>query len=308
MIKSLLVLVFILTTIFNGVCQQAPLLTNFMFHRFNFNPGATGIDDGISGAMIYRNQWDKITGAPNTAFFNVEANLNKFAVGGAGITFMHDVIGSYKTNNVTLNYSYPFQIGEVGMINVGLGLGIINFSNNPDYITPTLNNNDAALIKPGSGSAMNMNFGVCWKSFKGLYSGISVTNLNKPVIRSMNSFQMYRTYYLMSGYKFSNILGQGRDIECQLLVRSDILKTSADLNALYYHSNLFYAGLTYRTTESICFLAGFYPLKNTTIGYAYDLTINGLNTVSRGTNEIVLKYKYIIPEPPLEKSKHPRWL
>jgi len=60
--------------------------------------------------------------------------------------------------------------------------------------------------------------------------------------------------------------------------------------------------------ESIAFLAGFYPLKNFTLGYSYDLTINGLSAVSNGTHELVARYRYVIPDPPLERTKHPRWL
>ena len=35
--------------------QQDPLVTNFMFNKLNYNPAATGIDDGISATLIYRN-------------------------------------------------------------------------------------------------------------------------------------------------------------------------------------------------------------------------------------------------------------
>ena len=303
----ILFIVCLIVTLNTAFSQQEKLLTHFMYDKMSVNPATTGTEDGISSAMVYRNQWDKIVGAPNSAVFNLEANLNKFLIGGAGISFYHDAIGFIKQNNLILNYSLPFQIREAGMFNVGLGLGIVNFGMDPDWITPSNNNNDVLLPKASSGTNLDLNLGLYWKSFKGYYVGISSTHINEPVIRSMN-YVNKRHYFFVAGNRFVNLLGQGQDIELQTLVRSDLIKTAADINMRYFHKNLFYAGITYRTTESVCFLAGFYPIKNVTLGYSYDLTTNGLNTVSRGSHELLFRYRYLIPDPPLEKSKHPRWL
>jgi len=58
--------------------QQDKLLTHFMYDKMSINPGSTGLDDGICFTTLYRNQWDKVNGAPNSAILNVEANLNRF--------------------------------------------------------------------------------------------------------------------------------------------------------------------------------------------------------------------------------------
>jgi len=287
--------------------QQDPLVTNFMFNKLNYNPAATGIDDGISATLIYRNQWDKVVGAPNTTFFNIDANLNKLVYGSYGLTFMNDVIGNFRQNNLLFNFAAPFQIKESGTLNLGLGLGYVNLSLDQNWITPSGNNNDPTLPKSGSGSNAYVNFGLVWKSFKGYYVGVSSSYLNSPSIRDLN-LHFVRHYFFLTGHRFKNLLGVNKDIEIQSVVRTQLIKTSADLNAKYYHSDLFYAGFTYRVFESIAFLAGFYPLKNFTLGYSYDLTINGLSAVSNGTHELVARYRYVIPDPPLERTKHPRWL
>lgn len=287
--------------------QQEQLNTNFMFNKLNFNPAATGIDDGISTSLIYHNQWNKIPGAPNTTFFNIDANLNKLVYGSYGLTFMNDVIGDFRQNNVVFNFAAPFQIKELGMLNFGIGLGLVNLSSSPDYITPSGNNNDPSLPKGGSGSNFLVNFGLTWKSFKGYYFGFSSSNINKPEIKTLN-FTINRYYFFIAGHKFKNMFGQNKDLEFQTLVRSNLLSNQADINVRYLHSNLFYAGVTYRVTESVDFLAGFYPLPNFTLGYSYDYQFNGLKPVSRGTHELVARYRYVIPDPPLERTKHPRWL
>lgn len=292
--------------------QQEKLLTHFMYDKISINPASTGVEDAINATMLYRNQWDKISGAPNSALFNIETNLNKISlakrnlIGGIGFSFYHDQIGFTKQNNVIFNYSYPFQIGELGFIHVGLGLGLVNLSINPDWIPPTTMN-DPLLTKPASGTNLDANLGVYWKSFKGFYAGFSSTHVNQPIIKSIN-FTNKRHYFLTTGYRFSNLIAPAQDIDLQFLMRSDLIKISADFNARYFFKSLFYLGLTYRTTESISFMAGFYPVKHLTFSYSYDITTNGLNTVSRGSHELVMRYSYTIPDPPLEKTKHPRWL
>ena len=70
-----------LLTLTTGVVfgQQEKLLTHFIYDRMSINPGSTGMDQGISGTMVYRNQWDKVNGAPNSFLFNAEGNINSIA-------------------------------------------------------------------------------------------------------------------------------------------------------------------------------------------------------------------------------------
>jgi type IX secretion system PorP/SprF family membrane protein len=306
MIKNLLFGLLIISGAQAMFAQQDILMTNFMFDKLRINPAITGVEDGISSAMIYRNQWDKVAGAPNTAIFNCEMNLNKNAVGGAGVSFYHDAIGPIRQNRLLFNYSYPFQIGEVGILHAGLGLGLLNFGLDPNWIPPT-SSVDPSLPSASSGNNIDANLGLYYKSFKGYFVGLSSAHLNKPSINASN-FTFERHYFLNAGHRLQNILGPKRDIEVQLLVMSDLIKHVGDLNVRYIHANIFYAGLTARTTNTYCVLAGFYPLKSITLGYSFDLNANRILSASNGTHEVVIRYRYIAPIPPSEKSKHPRWL
>ncbi|MBL4861585.1 MAG: PorP/SprF family type IX secretion system membrane protein, partial [Crocinitomicaceae bacterium] len=109
----------------NVLAQQDKLLTHFIYDKMSLNPGETGIDEGICATSIYRNQWDKVNGAPNSAVFNVEANLNRYFPGGVGLSFYHDAIGFVRQNNLSLNYSYPVTL-PIGTLGVGIGVGIQN--------------------------------------------------------------------------------------------------------------------------------------------------------------------------------------
>jgi hypothetical protein len=121
------------------------------------------------------------------------------------------------------------------------------------------------------------------------------------------TYNSARHYYLMGGYTYS--VGPG-DADGNFLLRTDGVKTSVDLNVRYLMPvSTFnaYGGLTFRTNDAIALMLG--GSKNGfTVGYAYDITINKLAKVSRGSHEILLKYCYYLPPIPKTPSKHPRWL
>jgi len=93
-----------------------------------------------------------------------------------------------------------------------------------------------------------------------------------------------------------------------MLLRTEFNFMSLDINARYIMEKLGYAGLTFRSSDAISIMLGYMPIPNFTVGYAYDITTNKLSNVSRGSHEILLRYVYFLPTPPIEISRHPRWL
>ena len=295
--------------------QQDKLLTHFFFDKMSINPGETGLDDGICATTIYRNQWDKVNGAPNSAVLNVEANMNRFFPGGLGVSFYHDAIGFSRQNNVLLNYSYPIQIGNLGRLGLGVGVGIMTYGMNPLWIPPQTMNDPTLPVAGFQAANLDLNFGAYFKG-KNMYAGLSSTHLSESELSSVGtqitptSYQSARHYYAMGGYKMINVAGG--NIDANLLVRTDLVKFSADINARYFfvknNKELAYGGLTYRTSDAVAVMLGYNPFNNFTVGYSYDITLNKLSSVSRGSHEIMVKYCYYLPPPPKTKARHPRWL
>ncbi len=283
------------------------------------NPGKTGIDlyNGICATSIYRNQWDKVNGAPNSAVLNIEANLSKFFPGGVGIAFYHDAIGFARQNNLLLNYSYPIQIGRAGVLGVGVGVGIMNYGLNPDWIPPT-QNPDNSLPAGFAATSFDANFGMYFQG-KEYFVGFSSTHLSASLLKQQvagfeQNYQTARHYYLMGGKQFKKIGSDNKGtIDAQLLLRTDLVKFSGDLNVRYIHAlagnKQVYGGLTTRSSDAIAIMAGYTPIPKLTVGYSYDMTLlNKLSTISRGSHELVVKYCYYLPPPPKQNARHPRWL
>ena len=300
--------------LFTSYAQQDKLVTHFMFDKMSINPGKTGIDmyNGICATTIYRNQWDKVNGAPNSAILNIESNLSRFLPGGIGINFYHDAIGFSRQNNLLLNYSYPIQIGREGVLGVGVGIGIMNFGMDPEWVPPT-QAVDPTLPVGFAATAVDANFGLYFQS-KDYYVGISSTHLtesdlSKAVSQVTQSYQTARHYYLMGGYKFKDVMNG--TIDAQMLVRTDFIRFSADLNARYLFKlddKDAYGGLTFRTSDAIAVMLGYSPMPKLQVGYSYDITVNKIASISRGSHELMVKYCYFIPPPPKTKARHPRML
>jgi type IX secretion system PorP/SprF family membrane protein len=306
--------------------QQDKLITHFIFDKMSFNPGATGINDGFCGTSIYRNQWDKVNGAPNSAVLNVEGALDRWAPVGVGISFYHDAIGFTRQNNVLLNGSYKLKT-NYGTLGIGVGLGIINVGMNPNWVAP-VTNNDPSLPTGFADLKFDLNAGLYWKGSSDYYAGISSTHLTAPVLEGSSgtnpagtaavvTYNSARHYYAMGGKTFKNAFGSYGHLDANVLLRTDMVKMSADINVRYMWFDKAYGGLTFRTSDAVAVMLGARPflivnkgtaMDNLLIGYSYDITINKLASVSRGSHEMLIKYCYYLPPVPIQKSKHPRWL
>ena len=313
-IRNVVLILFFSLSLTGLFAQQDKLITNFMYDKMSINPGKTGIDmnNSICATSIYRNQWDKVNGAPNSAVLNIEGNFSRLFKGGLGLAFYHDAIGFSRQNNLLLNYSYPIQIGNVGVLGLGVGIGIINYGIEPNWVPPTTAN-DLSLPVGFAATNLDANFGAYFQG-KDFYAGLSSTHLSESLLEKSvagldQNYQTARHYYLMGGKTFDDVLN-GK-IDAQVLMRTDLVKLSFDLNARYFYSlndHDLYGGISYRNSDAIAVLFGYSPIDRFTVGYSYDITINKLSSVSRGSHEILFKYCFNLPEPKMTYSRNPRWL
>jgi type IX secretion system PorP/SprF family membrane protein len=292
--------------------QQDAAVTHGMYTKMTFNPGATGSEDGICGSLIYRNQWDRVNGAPNSVFFNVEANLNRFVRNlGAGVSVVHDAIGFNRQNTAHLNLSYKIKLPNSDFISVGVGAGIVNMGQNPIWVTPQPGVVDNLLPQSFAATNMDFNFGIFYRSQQNFYVGISSTHLSESVLASATSslltYNTARHYYLMGGWKKEDILSNW-DLDLNTLLRTDMNKFSFDLSARMFYQQRFYGGVGFRNSDAVLVLLGMEVIPNLTIGYSYDITTNRLANISWGTHEIMLRYCRPIPVPPPTIHKNPRHL
>lgn len=289
--------------------QQNKLITHFIFDKMSINPAATGMgmEDGFCGTAIYRNQWDRVNGAPNSALLNLEGALSRKFPGGFGLSFYHDAIGFARQNNVTLNYSYPVMLGD-GVLGIGAGVGLVSYGMRPEWVTPDGMPEDASLPQTANEMNLDANFGLYYMHNEGWYAGLSATHLPAAELEMLN-FQTARHYFTMGGYKWKAPFSAVPEIDLDFnaMTRTDLVKFSADLNVRAIYEDMFWGGVTFRPSDAVGLMAGI-ELNGLMIGYSYDITANKLATISRGSHEILMKYCHFLPPPPITKSRNPRYL
>ncbi len=303
-----------------GLAQQDIMLTHFNYNKMGFNPGATGIDDGLCFSTVARNQWDKVNGAPNSVSFNGEMNLASFGMNleaGVGLNVTHDAIGFNRQTNLSLAYSHHFSIGP-GKLGVGISLGMVNFGLSPTWVPPqTLADNTLPIASSTAG--FDANLGIMYKT-QDWYAGVSATHIPGSALgvntgaTTTTTYDLAQHFFLMGGYTLRGVGANGA-LDFQGLMQTELTHYSFNINARYIWKDFIYGGLAFRNSDAISPVIGVRFVNGGNrrgtwtgwAGYSYDLTIGELSKISNGSNELAVKFCYI-PIIPITKSKHPRWL
>lgn len=263
--------------------QQDALTTMFWNNYTVFNPAATGLFYRHHASALYRNQWDGVNGAPNTIFANYDAKVNVLH-GGLGMNYIYDHIGFFDGHRANLNYSFIYEFNENSSISAGISAGIMNLKNNATW--GSINPNDPSVPGNGSDTKFIMNAGLMYR-FRELTIGLSSTQLNEPDFKKIY-YTSQRHYYLSAAYDL--IIGNNFTVRPQVLLRTNQVVFSADINVLAYYKQQYWAGLSFRTSDAVAFMLGWDIREKFRVGYGYDLIINQLSSVSRGSHEVVLAF------------------
>lgn len=273
-----------LSSISVSFAQQDPLLTNYWNNLSIINPATTGVYYKHQAAVNYRNQWDKVNGAPNTLIAGYNTKIDKIH-GGIGFNYQYETIGFNQMQRLDLNYGYHFDLGNNRIISAGISAGVHRLGVDATWIPP-VTTPDPDLPNSSTQYSFLSNIGVVYKS-DALSVGLSSTqflssNRKSTFYTSARHYNLFASYNIMVARKLVFIP--------QFVVRTDAVKFSADFNLLARYNERFWAGLTYRTSDAIAFSAGWDIKEKYRVGYSYDHPINQLSSISRGTHEIVVGF------------------
>ena len=267
--------------------QQDPQFSQYIFTKLPYNPAFAGSNDAICGTLLYRNQWTGFGGEPKSMLFTADMPLDLLH-GGVGISvYAADNLGVESNLNARLAYAYRADLGA-GRIAAGVDVGYHQksldgskfiFNDTGDNSIPTNNQ---------SGGTLDMSFGAYYNT-DNMYVGISSTHLQEGSIKFSNvDMTLARHYFLMAGY--SQDLTSSLTLKPSVLVKSDAVSTTFDVNANLVINSRFWVGAGYRLQDAIVLTAGLEIIPNLKFGYSYDLTTSEIKTFSSGTHEVMLGY------------------
>jgi len=222
---------------------------------------------------------------------------------GVGMTIINDRTGSF--NRFTIDATYAYHLGlspttnlaagfSAGITNVSLDKSKHDFSGSGDPFDPATSvaiNKEINRIRPDLGVGV-------WLYSKNYFIGVSA----QQVIPQKLSFTDDATYiakgrlvphlFLTAGYRI--MLGETVNAIPSVMLKyvqgSSKNSFQPEANLKLQYMDMFWLGGSYRYQDGYAAMGGINVSNTFNVGYAYDITTTALNTVSRGTHEIIVGF------------------
>jgi len=302
--KTFLPLSFLLAFCYFLNGQQPVQYSMYMLNKHAFNPGYAGLDQSLSLTGVFRKQWVGLEGSPSSQQVNAHMPFYLWG-GGVGINIGNDVLGAQRNTSAFASYNYQIPVKKTGILSLGVSGGIIQKSLDGTKLRApegtytdgeVFNHNDNFLpLSLVTSIVPSFNLGVYFQSEK-LEAGISSSNLLEPTLKlveNLTEIQLERNYFLFASYKIE--LSNSFTLIPSIFAKSDITQTQIEISTiLNYNDNIFlggsFRGYNSQTIDAVVMLAGVKLNEKTTLSYSFDLTLSDLNSVSKGSHEILLNY------------------
>ena len=293
--KLIIFLAFISGSLF---AQQDAQYSMYHFNGLYLNPAYSGSHDILNATVIYRDQWVKMPGAPQTASVAINSPLKNDRIA-LGVIYTYDQIGVTKTNSLNADFAYRLPLGKNKKIRLcfGISAGFDNYRANLNGVA-VVDANDPSFESNNQNRWLpNVGAGIYAYSDK-FYAGISTprilaNKLNGSVAlfaTSTGVARQYQNLLITGGYVF----GLSKKIK---FVPSVLLKyvpghapLTFDFNAKFVFIDRIWIGAAYRFNDSYNFMLAVNIIKQLCIGYSYDLTVSPLSKFTTGSHEVMIGF------------------
>ncbi|HEV8284111.1 MAG TPA: type IX secretion system membrane protein PorP/SprF [Chitinophagaceae bacterium] len=324
--KRSLLITALLIVVSTSFAQQRPHYTQYILNNYILNPALSGIENYTDLKMSARDQWVGLNGSPKTFYLSVHGPIGKkdykttatsFNMPGEnprgnaywenytasephhgiGFSMISDKTGLY--NRFTADVSYAYHLGISSRTNIAAGFsgGISKISYDRTKATP-VDPNDPALVS-GSGPANiykivpDLNAGI-WIYSSDYFIGLAAQQIMPQKVSFTDvseGFKLLPHFFATTGYRF--LLNDDINAIPSVMVKyvaGSPVTPQFDINVKLQYMDLLWVGGSYRLQDGYAAMIGLNVGNTFNVGYSYDITTTKLNTVSRGTHELVLGF------------------
>ncbi|WP_163401423.1 PorP/SprF family type IX secretion system membrane protein [Flavobacterium fluviatile] len=280
-------------SVFCAFAQQEPQYTQYMYNTLTVNSAYAGSLGHLAITGIYRTQWVGIEGAPDTQSLTIDSPVGKNV--GLGLSIVSEEIGPSEEQYVDANFSYTIQSGETHQLSFGIKGGgrVLNIDwSKGSYKDPDVQFRENITNKflPVLGA------GLYWHGERD-YIGLSVPNFMTKeryqyddIAEDLINERIH--VYLIGGIVFD--LSAHTKFKPATMVKYVAgAPLIADFSANFMFNNAITLGASYRTGDSVSFLASLQITPQILVGYTYDYTTTELQNYNNGTHEIMLRFELI---------------
>ena len=307
--------------------QQRPYYTQYIMNNYIINPAVAGIENYWDVKASHRMQWVGVQDAPVTTYITMHGPLKKNDFGwetatsmrargenprgqaywqsyqsaephhGIGFTMLNDKTGPLNRFAAFGTYSYHLGISPTTSLSAGVSVGISNMSLDASKLNFGSTTVDPAVAGSGLINQIRPDIGAgLWLYSKDYFLGVSAQQIVPQNIAFSNNTvyvekgKLVPHLFFSAGYRMQ--LSQDVSLLPSTLIRYvSPLPVGFDLNAKFMYQDLLWVGGSYRYQDGFAGMVGLNISHNINIGYSYDLQTSRLNTVSKGTHEILIGFQ-----------------
>lgn len=296
--KIFLAILFISSTGSYLLAQQEAQTSMYLYNGLYLNPAYAGSRDALNATVMYRDQWLKIPGAPQTASVGIHSPLNNDHLA-LGLLYSYDQIGVTKTNSIDVDFAYRIIVGHKKDIHLSFGIsaGFQNYSANLSGVATTDANDPSFVGNNQNRWLPNVGAGFYVYNSK-FFAGISApyilaNRLNGPAsafATSTNIARQYQNLLVTGGYNFE--LGKKVHFVPSVLLKyiPKYAPLTFDFNSTFVFIDRVWLGASYRLNDSYNFSLAVNLTRQIKIGYCYDLTVSPLTKFTTGTHEVMASF------------------
>ncbi|WP_179335419.1 PorP/SprF family type IX secretion system membrane protein [Winogradskyella costae] len=297
-----LTIIAVLLLAFKMYGQQDPQYTQYMYNMNIVNPAYAGSKENLSFGLLYRTQWTKIDGGPETGTFFGHSPIGNNL--GLGVSVIADNIGPVKETNAYVDLSYTLNLGGEHKLAFGVKAGATFHDiglTDIEVIDPT----DDFFSQGINSTTPNFGAGFFYYTDK-YYVSLSAPNLLSSVHLDNNGTKIgseTQHYFLTGGYVFD--LSPNTELKPSVMLKSAFdAPTSFDVNLNARFFKKFEIGASYRLDDSFSGLINFAVTPAVRIGYAYDAITSDIKKYAPASHEVMLLFDLNFPK---RVSRSPRY-
>jgi len=298
-------LIVALTILLGGVtlkAQQLPVLSNYIYHPYLYNPARAGQGEYGQVFLNFKKQWDKMPYSPITNILAFDMPVKGTNMGIGAMIFMDKAHLQNNTGGmVSYAYHIPFNEEKTHRLSIGINAGVLNqkfdFQNAEviDYDDPTIFDEDNGAIRFDMAAGMNY-------QFKGLNVGFAVPQLIGGSLHFRDNtqadavqVQMERHYYAFASYRHG--FGKTKDIYLEpnfALRKVTAIPMQFDMSVIFDYKNIAWVSTGYHSAKSfsqeggINVAAGFSIKKRVSATYTFETVMGKNDRSSFGNSHEVL--------------------
>lgn len=314
-IRIAMLLAFTLST-FIGQGQQVYQFSQYLQNLYILNTATAGLHDYTEVNMSYRKQWMGIDNSPTTYYLSFNTPIGKrldispenssvrissprayesiqrksfHAFGGY---LAQDQYGPFGITMAGLSYTFHLPVGDelsisfspstsFSSVNFDQRKAQVEFGGDPTY--------SGYIANQAPTSQMDINLAF-WLYHTKFFLGYSSDQLVQDRLRLTNqvSLEELKAHHnLIAGYHFR--LSRDLTLTPSVLVRYvDQAPLAFDFNTRLDYQDRFWAGVSYRNTQSIVGMFGLHVSNTLRFGYAFDFTMTSIQLQNVGSHEVMI--------------------